>query len=42
VILPNLIALIFLAPQVKEMTNSYFGRKPWIKHDKVGGHYSKE
>jgi AGCS family alanine or glycine:cation symporter len=32
VILPNLLALVFLAPQVREMTNSYFERKPWLKH----------
>lgn len=29
VILPNLIALVLLAPQVKEMTASYFEREPW-------------
>jgi len=29
VIIPNLIALIFLAPKVVEMTRSYFERKPW-------------
>ena len=29
VIIPNLIALIFLAPKVAEMTRSYFERKPW-------------
>ncbi len=32
VIVPNLIALILLAPQVVEMTRSYFERKPWLKH----------
>jgi AGCS family alanine or glycine:cation symporter len=32
VIVPNLIALILLAPQVVEMPRSYFERKPWIKH----------
>ncbi len=30
VIIPNLIALVFLSPQVKEMTVSYFQRKPWL------------
>ncbi|MDX1579284.1 MAG: amino acid carrier protein, partial [Gemmatimonadota bacterium] len=30
VIIPNLIALVFLAPQVVEMTRSYFERKPWL------------
>ena len=34
VILPNLIALVFLAPQVKEMTNSYFERRPWESQPK--------
>ncbi len=29
VILPNLVALVFLAPQVAEMTHNYFERKPW-------------
>ncbi len=31
VIVPNLIALVLLAPQVTEETRSYFERKPWIK-----------
>lgn len=34
VIIPNLIALIFLAPQIKEMTESYFTRTPWERHRK--------
>ena len=29
VIVPNLVALLFLAPQVIEETKSYFERKPW-------------
>ncbi|WP_419941936.1 alanine/glycine:cation symporter family protein [Candidatus Palauibacter sp.] len=29
VIIPNLIALIFLAPKIKEMAESYFTRSPW-------------
>jgi AGCS family alanine or glycine:cation symporter len=29
VIVPNLLALVLLAPQVVEMTDSYFRRKPW-------------
>ncbi|HET6341121.1 MAG TPA: sodium:alanine symporter family protein [Gemmatimonadota bacterium] len=29
VILPNLLALIILSPEVKEMTRSYFQRAPW-------------
>ena len=32
VIIPNLIALIFLAPQIREMTESYFTRSPWERH----------
>ncbi|MEM9453112.1 MAG: sodium:alanine symporter family protein [Myxococcota bacterium] len=31
VILPNLIALIMLSPQVAEMTRDYFERKPWLR-----------
>jgi AGCS family alanine or glycine:cation symporter len=31
VILPNLIALVLLSGKVKEMTNSYFERKPWVR-----------
>jgi AGCS family alanine or glycine:cation symporter len=32
VILPNLLALILLSPKVKELTDSYFSRKPWIEN----------
>lgn len=35
VILPNLIALVLLSGQVKEMTDSYFQRKPWIENAAV-------
>ena len=35
VIIPNLIALILLAPQVAEMTRSYFERAPWIENRKA-------
>ncbi|MDH3428171.1 MAG: alanine:cation symporter family protein, partial [Gemmatimonadota bacterium] len=35
VIVPNLIALILLAPQVVEETRSYFERKPWIENAAV-------
>jgi AGCS family alanine or glycine:cation symporter len=35
VILPNLIALLFLSGKVRELTNSYFTRKPWIENAKV-------
>ncbi|HEM46741.1 MAG TPA: sodium:alanine symporter family protein, partial [Alphaproteobacteria bacterium] len=33
VIVPNLIALILLSPQVVEETRSYFERKPWIENE---------
>jgi AGCS family alanine or glycine:cation symporter len=32
VILPNLLALLLLSGRVKDMTNSYFARKPWIEN----------
>jgi AGCS family alanine or glycine:cation symporter len=32
VIIPNLVALLFLSGQVREMTVSYFERKPWIQN----------
>lgn len=32
VIVPNLIALVLLSGQVKEMTDSYFRRKPWVQN----------
>ncbi len=31
VILPNLIALVLLSGKVKELTDSYFERQPWLK-----------
>ncbi len=43
VIIPNLIALLLLSPQVAEMTRSYFTRKPWLtqpKHDRRSPHHS--
>jgi len=33
-ILPNLLALLLLAPKVKELTNSYFERQPWLETGK--------
>jgi hypothetical protein len=30
VILPNLIALVWLSGKTKEMMDSYFERKPWL------------
>ncbi|HEX9886869.1 MAG TPA: sodium:alanine symporter family protein [Longimicrobiales bacterium] len=35
VIWPNLIALIFLSGQVKQMTESYFEREPWRENEEV-------
>jgi AGCS family alanine or glycine:cation symporter len=35
VILPNLLALILLSPEVKGMTRSYFERKPWRENYEV-------
>ncbi|MGQ0562328.1 MAG: alanine/glycine:cation symporter family protein, partial [Gemmatimonadota bacterium] len=35
VILPNLLALILLSGQVKQMTDSYFERKPWQSNYEV-------
>jgi AGCS family alanine or glycine:cation symporter len=35
VIIPNLIALIFLAPKVVEMTRSYFERRPWEENKRA-------
>lgn len=35
VILPNLLALLLLSGKVKEMTDSYFERKPWIENRRV-------
>jgi len=32
VILPNLLALVLLSGQVREMLTSYFERKPWIEN----------
>jgi len=35
VILPNLLGLLLLSGQVKQMTNSYFTRKPWVENAEV-------
>ncbi len=35
VILPNLLALVLLFPKIKELTNSYFQRKPWLENLEV-------
>jgi len=36
VIIPNLIAVVLLTGKVKEETESYFERKPWLRHVKKG------
>jgi AGCS family alanine or glycine:cation symporter len=41
VIIPNLIALIMLAPQVVEETRSYFERKPWIENAEKHRHLKR-
>lgn len=33
VIIPNLLALLLLSGKVKELTDSYFTRKPWIENE---------
>ena len=35
VILPNLLALVLLSSRVREMTDSYFTRQPWIENAEV-------
>jgi AGCS family alanine or glycine:cation symporter len=35
VIIPNLLALLILSGQVREMTVSYFRRRPWIENAEV-------
>jgi alanine or glycine:cation symporter, AGCS family len=35
VIFPNLLALILLSGKVKELTDSYFERKPWVENEIV-------
>jgi AGCS family alanine or glycine:cation symporter len=35
VILPNLLALLLLSGRVKEMTDSYFARRPWVENAEV-------
>jgi AGCS family alanine or glycine:cation symporter len=42
VIFPNLIALILLAPQVVELTNSYFERQPWVENMEARKRWKEE
>jgi AGCS family alanine or glycine:cation symporter len=41
VIIPNLIALIFLAPKVVEMTRSYFQRRPWEENARAHAEWKR-
>ncbi len=42
VILPNLLALVLLSGQVKQMTDSYFERKPWIENAEAHKRWKQE
>jgi AGCS family alanine or glycine:cation symporter len=42
VIIPNLIALLFLAPQVVETTRSYFQRQPWLENAEAHRRWKQE
>ncbi|MGH7701444.1 MAG: alanine/glycine:cation symporter family protein [Gemmatimonadales bacterium] len=42
VILPNLIALVLLSGKVKEMTDSYFSRRPWKENAEAHRRYVEE
>lgn len=42
VILPNLLAMVVLAPQVVDMTRSYFERKPWYSNIEAHQRYLRE
>ena len=42
VILPNLLAMVILAPQVVEMTKSYFEREPWYDNVEARQRYLEE
>ncbi|WP_022836780.1 alanine/glycine:cation symporter family protein [Salisaeta longa] len=42
VVLPNLIALVALSGEVREMTTSYFKRMPWIENEKVADRVREE
>jgi len=35
VVLPNLLALLWLSPKVVEQTRSYFERKPWVENAEI-------
>jgi AGCS family alanine or glycine:cation symporter len=42
VILPNLLALVLLAPKVVEMTNDYFDREPWVENEEKRKKWKQE
>ncbi len=41
VILPNLLALLLLSGKVREMTDSYFERRPWIENAEAHRRYKE-
>jgi alanine or glycine:cation symporter, AGCS family len=41
VILPNLLALLFLSGQVSDMTRSYFDRRPWVSNAEARRRYKE-
>ena len=42
VILPNLLALVLLSGETKQMMDSYFERKPWIENAEVHRHLKEQ
>ncbi len=42
VILPNLLAMVILTPQVVEMAKSYFEREPWVENREAHERYVKD
>ncbi|HUE76740.1 MAG TPA: sodium:alanine symporter family protein [Longimicrobiales bacterium] len=42
VIIPNLIALVFLSPEVARLTTSYFERKPWRENMEAHRRYVED
>ena len=42
VILPNLLALLLLSGQVRQMTDDYFARRPWVENAQAHARYKAE
>lgn len=42
VVLPNLVAILFLSGKLKELMQSYFRRKPWVENAEVHKRYVEE